>query len=183
MEAAAPATGQAKKKNEVWGWIRFVILLGLAYVVIINLGGLTRVSGHSMEPTLGNGDILVLNKVSMFFRGPHYGDVVVLEEKELGYDIVKRVIGVPGDRVAIREGTIYVNGQPLPELYTAGKSDDMAEVTVDAGMVFVVGDNREPGASLDSRDPSVGPIPMSYIKAFALVSLFPMHGIAKPLDL
>ncbi|QHW32298.1 signal peptidase I [Paenibacillus rhizovicinus] len=166
-----------------WSWLRLVIVLGVIFLVIHNLFGLDRVSGNSMNPTLANGNVLFINKLAMLFESPKYGDVVVIDSTALGYNIVKRVIAVGGDRIAINDGTIYVNGEPLTELYTYGKSEDMAEILVEPGHVFVAGDNRDLGESLDSRDPKLGQVDQSEIKGFVACSLWPMHGIAKPLKL
>jgi signal peptidase I len=172
-----------KKKSEVWGWIRFILLLAIAYILISNMIGLTRVSGNSMNPTLKNGNILLINKIPLFYSLPKYGDVVIIKDARMDYNIIKRVIAVQGDRVAIRKGVIYVNDAPLPELYTIGKSNDMQEQTLGSGYFFVAGDNRVTGESLDSRDPKLGPIHIKDIKGYAAISLFPMHRIAKPLKL
>jgi signal peptidase I len=172
-----------KQKSEFWGWVRFILLLSLAFILINNMIGLTRVSGNSMNPTLESGNILLMNKVSLFFKTPKYGDVVVIKDERLEFSIIKRVIAVQGDRVFIRDGVIYVNETPLPELYTAGKSENMDVQTIPSGHLFVVGDNRILGESKDSRDPSLGPVHIKDVKGYAVFSLLPMHQIAEPLDL
>lgn len=173
----------AQKKSGVWSWIRFVLVLGLAMLVLHNIAGIMKVSGHSMNPTLHNGNILLINKLSLFFGTPKYGDIVIVDDDRLGYSIVKRVIAVEGDRVSIKDGITYVNDVPLVELYTYGTAEDMAEQVIGMDELFVAGDNREPGASLDSRDPDLGPVHMSDVKGYALVSLFPLHKLSKPLKL
>jgi signal peptidase I len=184
MEEVVSAIPVASKKNsEVWGWIRFVLLLGLAFILINNMIGLTKVSGNSMNPSLQNGNILLMNKIPLFYSSPKYGDVVVIKDQRLGFSIIKRVIGVPGDHVLIANGIIYINGNPLPELYTVGKSEDMGEQIVENGQLFVVGDNRNLGESKDSRDPSLGQVQLKDVKGYAAISLLPMHRISKPLDL
>ncbi|UJF32987.1 signal peptidase I [Paenibacillus hexagrammi] len=152
-------------------------------MLINNMIGLTRVSGNSMNPTLQNSSIVLLNKIPLFYSQPVYGDVVVIKDSRLDYSIVKRVIAVEGDRIAIRDGVVFVNDNPLPELYTFGKSQDMEEQTIKNNYIFVAGDNRTPGASLDSRDPQIGQIHISAVRGYAAVSLFPMYRIAKPLKL
>lgn len=179
---AGPAP-RAQRKSAVWGWVRYVLVLGVVLLVLHNVGGIMKVSGSSMKPSLQNGNILLINKLSLFFGTPKYGDVVIVNDDRLGYSIVKRVIAVEGDRVAIVDGVTYVNGIPLVELYTYGKSEDMAEQTVGRDELFVAGDNRDLGASLDSRDPRLGPVHMSAVKGYATVSLFPFHKISKPLKL
>ncbi|ANS76632.1 hypothetical protein AWM70_20305 [Paenibacillus yonginensis] len=177
----SPEQIKARRKSEVWGWIRFVIYLGVAYLLIMHMIGLSRVSGHSMQPTLNNRDILLINKLSIYTGRPHYGDVVVIQSHKLSYELIKRVIGVEGDRIAIQDGIVYRNGQSLPELYTAGVPDDMPEVLVGKDEVFVMGDNRTPGESLDSRSSELGLVEKKEIKGYALMKLIPWSAIAKPL--
>lgn len=174
-------TDKKKRSKELWGWVRFIAGLAAAYFIMMHVVGLTRVSGESMLPSLSGGNILLVNKWSAYWGQPAYGDVVVVHSPRLSYDIVKRVIAVEGDRVNIEGGTLSVNGEPLVELYTYGVADDMAEVAVGPGEVFVLGDNREPGASLDSRSAELGLVQTGDIKGYALMRLLPFAGIAKPL--
>ncbi|RXJ02785.1 signal peptidase I [Anaerobacillus alkaliphilus] len=168
-------------KKEIIGWVKFIFFLMLAVFAIKTTIGFTLIVGDSMQPSLKDGSFLLVNKLSATIGEPNYGDVVVLEEG--GYDVIKRVIGVPGDTVSISDGIVYVNEIPLPELHTIGDANDMAAVTVGLGHIFVMGDNRTPGESLDSRDPNMGPVPITNIKGYASVSLFPFYKIAKPLQL
>ena len=172
-----------KKSSEFWGWVRFIIGLGVAYFLVMHLIGLTRVSGDSMNPSLKSSNILLINKWSTYWDSPAYGDVVVIRSPKLSYDIVKRVIAVSGDRVRIEDGEVYVNDNPLAELYCFGVADPMAEVSVGKSEVFVLGDNRTPGESLDSRSLELGLIAEKDIKGYALFRLIPWGGIPKPIDL
>ncbi len=175
-------SAKPSRKSELIGWIRYIILLTLGLFLLTHTIGLDRVNGHSMAPTLGDGNILLINKVSTYFAKPDAGDVVIVDSAALGYSIVKRVIATEGDKVAIHEGIVYVNGKALPEMYTTGKAMDMEETAVQPGCVFVLGDNREPGESLDSRSPGLGQVPVKEIQGYAVVSLLPWRGIAKPLE-
>lgn len=187
MEHAKQVTAQfntrSTVKKEVIGWIKFCILLIAAYVILTSSVGLTRVSGHSMDPTLKDGSLVLINKLSTFFGSPAHGDVVNVKEDGKSYFIIKRVVGLPGDRVAIQDGVVYVNGLPQIEIQTFGKSKDMAEVTVEPGRLFIMGDNRTPGQSLDSRDPKMGTISLSEVKGYAVISLFPFYRIMNPIQL
>jgi signal peptidase I len=169
------------KKEGGKEWIKFLAGLVVIYLLVTNTIGITRVSGHSMDPTLRDGSFLLVNKLSTFVSKPDFGDVVIVNEGD--YQIVKRVIGVPGDTVAIQGGVLYVNNVPIPEVYPLGKPNDMAPVTVEEGKMFIIGDNRTPGESLDSRDPSMGPISDELIEGYAVVSIFPFYKIMKPLEL
>jgi signal peptidase I len=114
-----------------------------------------HVQGSSMAPSLGSGEILLVNRAAFVFGGPHRGDVVVFRSptSEPG-DFVKRVIGVPGDTVLVKAGDVFVNGQLMSEPYVKLTDDytyplDGQPVTVPAGAYFVLGDNRR--ASNDSH--------------------------------
>jgi signal peptidase I len=179
MEAAE----QVSLKHKVIEWIKFAILMVLLYLTLHHVVGFERVSGLSMSPTLKDGSLLLVNKISMYLSKPKYGDVVVISQEGKGYQIIKRVVGLPGDSVVIKNGALYINNQPLPEVYVLGKSQDIPEVKVGEGQIFVIGDNRTPGESLDSRSPDIGPLLMSSIKGYAVVSVFPMYKIMKPLKL
>lgn len=136
----------------------------------------TRVEGHSMEPTLHTGQRLVIEKVSYRFHPPTTGDIVVLRlDGREDVPIIKRVIGTPGDEVAIRAGRVYLNGVPLAEDYVEGRytSDGWAPAVVPDGYLFVLGDNR--GTSKDSRH--FGLVPMENLVGRAIVSYWPSDDV------
>ena len=170
-------------KAQIIDWAKFVILLFFIYIAVNNTFEITRVLGHSMDPTLKDQSFIAVNKLSTHFREPKFGEVVIIQEVDIGYNIIKRVIGIPGDTVAIKDGTVYVNKVPVPEIYTLGKSYDMEEVKVTKGFIFILGDNRTPGESLDSRDPDIGLVAITSVKGYAMISLYPMYRIMKPLDI
>lgn len=187
MEQAKEVQQTPASKSERWtsilDWMRFFLLLGATCFVLNTCVGFTKVLGMSMAPTLKDGSILVVNKIAARVGKPHIGDVVVLHKTGMRYDLIKRVVATEGDTIAIREGNIYVNSIPLLEVYALGKSNDMAETKVGKGCIFVAGDNREPGESLDSRDASIGQLPVSSVKGYAVFSAFPPYRIMKPLKL
>jgi signal peptidase I len=172
-----------QKKSEFWSWVRFSLYMAITCFVVTHVVGISQVSGHSMLPTLNSSDVLLINKFSAYAGAPKYGDIVVVKSHKLSYELVKRVIGTQGDHVAIQDGAVYLNGQVLPELYTYGVPDDMPEVTVGKHEVFVLGDNRLPGESLDSRSDELGLIQTDEIKGYALLKLYPWSAIAKPLTI
>lgn len=176
-------TAQSSPRKKIWSWIRTFALVAIVFLLFHNLTGFIKVSGDSMNSSLNSGDILLLDKWSFFVKKPQYGDVIIIEDQDLGYRIVKRVIAVEGDRISIVNGVTLVNGSPLTEIYAVGVSGDMDEVEVQANHVFVMGDNRTPGESLDSRSDQIGPVHLEEIKSFAFVSIWPMKIIAKPLEL
>lgn len=122
----------------------------------------TKVSGASMQPTLEDGDSILIDRFSYLVGKPKRFDLIVFSYryKENTY-YIKRVIGLPGETVQIREnGVIYVNGNALVEHYGNGELTDAGlaanEITLGEDEYFVLGDNRD--SSVDSRDPSVGNI-------------------------
>ncbi|GIN41994.1 signal peptidase I [Bacillus obstructivus] len=141
-------------KREWISWIRFVLIIVILYGAIHYTICIKIVSGDSMNPTIQDRDIVVASK--LFFT-PERGDIIVVKDPE-GFDIVKRVIGLPNDHVRIKDGIVYINQQVLDEPYIIGQSMDIDEVVVGTDSYFIMGDNRTPGESLDSRDPSIGTI-------------------------
>lgn len=174
-----------KKKNrvgsvmrELLGWLFYIlIIIGLTYLIITYVGQRTRVSGSSMETTLSDGDNLIVDKLSYRFQDPKRFDIVVFPYKyEENTYYIKRIIGLPGDIVQVKDGYTYINGELLEsDIYGA-------EVMIEAGTAsepitlgeeeyFVLGDNRN--HSLDSRDPSVGILKREDLIGRAWVRIYP----------
>jgi signal peptidase I len=146
------------------GLILFAALLAYG----INQFGvaLSVVNGTSMQPTLQDGDRLLINKFSLLFDTPKKGDVITFRDpSDPNRYLVKRVIGLPGDTVEIRNGVLYVNGTAMQEPYINSRIEDgdFGPVRVKEGTVFVMGDNRHRFASRDSRYESVGLVPFDLI--------------------
>lgn len=151
-----------------------LIAVLLALVVRAFLVESFEVQGHSMEPTLHDGERLLVNKFLYRFQDPTRGDIVVFRYP-LGTerDFIKRVIGVPGDRVRIEEGRVFVNGELLEEPYVARRDGySMPERVVPPGHLFVLGDNR--GNSEDSR--IFGFVPLHLLVGKAMVVYWPPEG-------
>lgn len=174
---------EVSKRSTIWEWIRFILLMMVIAIIIPLSVGITKVSGMSMFPTLIDGNILLEEKISKYFSSPEIGDVIIINKKNLGYKVVKRVIGVEGDMVEIKEGILYVNQQSVNEIMTNGTPADMEMVIVPEGHIFVMGDNRAAGESIDSRDLNFGPVNISEIDGYAFFSLSPFQSIAKPIEL
>jgi len=171
-------TPGAEKTREVYEWVRLmvcsVLAIMLLFTFVIRLIG---VDGHSMVPTLQDGDrVLVLN--DPLCGGYEPGDIVVLrKESFLPTPIVKRVIAVEGQVVDIDflSGVVYVDGQRLHEDYvselTFTEEGTEFPLTVPEGCVFVMGDNRN--HSTDSRDVRLGTVDERYIIGRAVFLLLP----------
>ncbi|KEO84409.1 signal peptidase I [Tumebacillus flagellatus] len=153
-------------------WLRpimqgaFVVLVAFLLNLVIrdHVFALTKIVGTSMMPTLHDNSRVYLNRLAYEFSGPQHGDVVIFPAPHDDHDYVKRVIGLPGDVVEIRDGRLYVNGSVQTESYVDAAAADFGPVTVSPNHVFVMGDNRHPLGSLDSRDKRVGMIEISTIK-------------------
>jgi signal peptidase I len=151
----------------------------IALLINLFMAQATRVYGQSMEPNLHTDQRLIVEKLSYHLHPPRRGDVVVMKlnhsESEL---LIKRVIALPGERVEIKEGQVFINGQPLDEpyldQYTAGQ---MAPKVVPPLHVFVLGDNR--GFSNDSR--TFGMVNFSDIVGRAWLSYWPPERFG-PID-
>jgi len=123
--------------------LRAAVLVVASYVVFGWLLLPLRLSGISMEPTYHDGAFAFANRASYWFRAPARGDVVALRMAGLHLVYVKRIVGLPGERVAIVDGTVLINGAPLPEPTVVRRLPwTMAPVDVAADEYFVVGDNR-----------------------------------------
>ena len=129
-------------------WLQDVLetlLLAIVIFLVINtLTGRYQVHGQSMEPSLHDGQYLIASKVTYWLHAPERGDIVVLnppaDQGTIPY--IKRVIGLPGDDVEIRDGRVWVNGVALNEPYISGPPAYQNRWTVEAGDYFVLGDNR-----------------------------------------
>jgi signal peptidase I len=104
-----------------------------------------RVTGHSMEPTYRDGRINFVNRISYRHHGPNRGDVVAVREDDSRLVLLKRVVGLPGERVAVRRGKVIINGRALDEPYARGNEipPTRGEARLQANEYFVIGDNRD----------------------------------------
>jgi signal peptidase I len=145
----------------------------LAVVIFLALNTATsrfQVRGASMLPTLHNGQYLVISKLTYWIRPPQRGDIIVFRPPtNPGEEYIKRIVGLPGEQVEIREGEVAVNGQPLDEPYVNSPGAGSRPWTLSEGEYFVLGDNRR--NSSDSRQ--FGPISEETIVGRAWVSYWP----------
>lgn len=147
----------------------------IALLINLFLAQATRVYGQSMEPNLHTDQRLVVEKVSYDFHAPHRGDVVVLKVTDDAEDLlIKRVIGLPGETVEIKNGHVYIDGKILEEDYLSQETrGHYGPVYVPPLHVFVLGDNR--GASNDSR--AFGPVHLKHIIGRAWLSYWPVEDL------
>ncbi len=135
----------------------------------------TRVYGQSMQPELHSNERLVIEKVSYWFHGPRRGDVVVIDDPDGGSDLlIKRVIGLPGERVTIADGQVYIDGVLLDESYLDQPTDGGGRTwLVPPLQVFVLGDNR--AASRDSR--AFGSVSLDDVVGRAVFRYWPLSQL------
>lgn len=174
---------------ELLDWLKYIliaVLLGLLLVVFVVQRN--SVVGNSMVPTLHDSDQLLVEKISKLVDKIGYGDIITIKTDELrghdgGPNIIKRVIGRPGDTIEIRDGKVYRNDVPIdesgylmPGTETAIRSLAYAKLTLTDDEFYVLGDNRED--SLDSR--IFGPVAREYIIGRVLVRFYPFDQIGLP---
>ena len=169
-------------------WLAVIVgAVGLALIVKVFLLQAFYIPSLSMYPTLHEGDRVLVNKMSYKLHDVHRGDIIVFERPASESssnipDLIKRVIGLPGDKVSFENGSVYINGQRLDEPYlpdgttTTGanapnKCPPSDPCVVPDGTVWVMGDNR--GDSKDSR--YFGPIPQSSIVGRAFITVWPFN--------
>ncbi len=151
----------------------FAIAIVLALFIIFFVAQSFLVQGSSMEPSLHDGERLLVDKVTYRFREPRRGEVVVFAyPKDPRRKFIKRIIGLPGDVVEIRNRQLFVNGEPVEEGYIRGPMyQPFGPYTVPEGAVWVLGDNRN--NSEDSRFADVGPVPFERLVGRALIIYWP----------
>lgn len=150
---------------------------GLAILVLhFCLVQISVVRGHSMEPSLLDGDRLVVDRTAYALGDVARYDVVVLRYPlDPSVDFVKRIVGLPGDRVALREGILLLNGQPVAaEFLHIEDHQDMPELQVPEGQYFVLGDNRP--ISCDSRE--FGLVPAGNLKGKVRARFWPLARLS-----
>lgn len=154
--------------------IKTILLALVLYFAISAVTDRVRVENISMQPTLYEGELLVVSKLAYQFGEPHRGDIIVFHHNtEPPEDYIKRVIGLPGDTVTIRGGKVEINGKVINEPYIAAEPAYDGSWQVPAGNLFVLGDNRN--RSSDSH--IWGFVPMDTVVGRAVVIYWPLTSI------
>ncbi len=179
------AKGKEKERSKsmlrtILGYILYIlVIIGLTWMIVTFVGQRTRVSGQSMETTLQDGDNLIVDKISYRFHDPSRYDIIVFPYKyEENTFYIKRIIGLPGETVQVKDGYTYINGKKLTsDIYGREVMDEpgIAEEPVKLGKdeYFVLGDNRND--STDSRDPDVGVLKKSDLMGRAWLRIYPFN--------
>jgi signal peptidase I len=176
---AAPPTGEwgASKPGLATSLARFLreVLETLVVAAVIFLGvnlvtARIRVEGSSMEPTLHDAELVVVNRLAYRWDAPERGDIVVFRfPLQPDRRFIKRIIGLPGEYLSIHDGQVFVDGVPLDEPYIAAPPRYAGEWEIQPGQVFVLGDNRN--NSSDSQ--TWGPLPLNQVIGKAFLVYWP----------
>lgn len=157
-------------KRIVLDILETLILAVVLYFGINAISVRVRVDGFSMNPTLQDGEYILVNRLAYKIGQPERGDIVVFSfPMDPKQDLIKRVIGLPGETVSVQEGKVLVNSVPLEEPYIAAKPNYDGTWQVPEGQLFVLGDNRN--ESKDSHE--WGLLPMENVVGRAILIYWP----------
>ena len=170
-----PALETPAEEKTNWKQFAFDLIETLALAVILYFGinaisARVRVDGFSMNPTLQDGEYVLVSKLSYRLGEPQHGDIIVFKYPgELQQDLIKRIVGLPGDAVQVSGLAVYVNGEALTEPYIAAAPIYQGQWQVPDGFLFVLGDNRN-----DSSDShSWGLLPIENVIGKAILIYWP----------
>ncbi len=174
----------AKNKiaKEILEWALTIIIPVVAALLIHQyLFTFARVDGTSMLDTLHENNIMGVSRLHYRLNEPQRGEIITCNYPEDGNKLfVKRIIGLPGETIEIREGTVYIDGEPIAETYLTRVDDQsMDPITLAKDEIFVMGDNRP--VSRDSR--AVGPLTLDEIYGRVLFVAFPFNEIRSTMAL
>ena len=147
-----------------------LVLAVILFLVINAVSARVRVDGFSMRPTLEDGEFILVNRLAYKFGDPKRGEIIVFRSPVVpDEDLIKRVIGLPGDEIEVMDGDVFVNGSSLDEPYIAASPIYSGKWQVVDGYLFVLGDNRN-----DSSDShSWGLVPMQNIVGRSILIYWP----------
>ncbi len=177
-------TSEKRKKiiKEIIIWVvEIIAVILLAYFLVEYAAEKTTVVGESMETTLQEGDKVIINKLAYRFSKPNRFDVIVFKQsgKEHSYYNIKRIIGLPGETVQIKDGVVYINGEPITEKSAVDVINNpglaVEPITLEDKEYFVLGDNRN--LSEDSRFANIGNVVLDDIIGKAWIRLKPFNFV------
>ena len=169
--------------KEALGWIRDIGIALVIAAIILTFFKPIIIQQESMQPTFYSDDYVIISKQAYTLFGDiERGDVIVFKSDLLDGErnskhLIKRIIGIPGDTIEIKNGLVYRNGEKLEEDYVNEKrqSGEMEPIIVEEGKLFVLGDNRR--VSQDSRSEEIGQIDQETIVGKVVLRVFPFDKI------
>lgn len=166
-----------KRKNSIDLILYVLTVLVIAFGIREFAGEPVQVDGDSMYPNLTSSERVLVNKLPYYTRMPRRGEIVICLYPGYSKYCVKRVIGLPGEEVAVMSGMVFINGEPLNEsaYWNDVIYESLPPQTVPENSLFVMGDNRN--ISKDSRSPSVGPIPMERVIGRGVCVILPFSNM------
>jgi len=152
--------------------LSFVLIIVIALVIKMFIFSPIKINGSSMSPTLEDGDIMIMNEIGYYLNGIERFDIAVANVN--GERLIKRVIGLPGEKLEYRDNNLYINDELVVENFKHGDTDDFSLFEINAEVIpdnyyFLVGDNR--GNSKDSR--TIGFVHKSQIMGKTRLIVFP----------
>lgn len=177
-DSTSPAPLSKKKRSAAWRFFletfQTILLALVLYFLIDSVIARVRVENVSMKPTLQPGQYVLVNKLAYRLGNIQHGDIIVFHyPPNPAEDYIKRVVGLPGDLVQVRNGIIFVNDQKISEKYTASPPSYDGDWAVPEDALFVLGDNRN--QSSDSH--AWGFVPVSNVVGRALAVYWPLNEI------
>jgi signal peptidase I len=165
-------------RSAVWAVLAEILqtalVAGLLFLAVNLVTARIRVEGSSMEPSLHDGEMVVVNRLAYRWSGPSRGDIIVFRfPLDPSRRFIKRVIGLEGDQIEVRGGVVFVNGIPLEEPYIAAAPRYDGTWRVKPGKLFVLGDNRN--NSSDSQN--WGPLSLSDVIGKAVLVYWPLPDV------
>jgi signal peptidase I len=153
--------------------VPYIIVILAVILIRLFIATPVRVTGPSMLPTLNNKEVMIMVKVTKYFASYKRFQIVVIKYGDTY--LIKRIIGLPGEKIKCEDGNIHINGEAIEDDYGSGYTLDFKEVTLGDDEYFVMGDNRE--VSQDSR--VIGPIKETNIKGYTNLVIYPLNKIRK----
>jgi signal peptidase I len=169
---------QKTNKDEIFSWIKVIVsALLIALVLRTFVFQMALVNQISMDPTLHEGQMLVISKINYFVGDPQRGHIIVLKDEVENKLLIKRVIGLPGEVIELKNGKVYIDSKELQPDYTSFPTYAYSQEkwTLPKGEYFVLGDNRE--HSRDSRLENVGMVDRENIIGRAVFRVWPFNKL------
>ena len=162
-------------------WVLFILFLVLlTFLAIVIANNRTVANGNDMYPTISNKDLLVEDRISLKLLRPSRDDIITFSSRyEEGVRYIRRIVGLPGETVEIRDGSVYINGSARKEKAgigeTAAAGAALNRITLGEDEYFVMCDNRE--VTTDSREPTIGNIRLDEMEGRIVLRLWPSPGL------